>query len=881
MAQTDASHFFRSAYPALTGHPTFFPWQEELFLRLCGSPIPTDMCLPTGCGKTSVMALWCLALGWQARLGPHNISLPRRLVWVVNRRVVVDQATREAEALRKRLQDESLGTLAPLRHALRGLSAGNELIGISTLRGQFADNSEWWKQPARPAVIVGTIDMIGSRLLFSGYGTGFKYRPLHAGFLGQDALLVHDEAHLEPAFQHLVETVWNEQHSCREFRPLHVMALTATPRKQSGDVFGLTEADRRPGTEIQKRIEASKGIKLHGVGAEKEVAKKLLDCALEFRDSGRAILIFVQKVEDARYVAAILRKQLGDEDRVGELTGTIRGYERDRISQGDHDSAGVFARFMPDSPAAPLEGTVYLVCTSAGEVGVNMSGDHLACDLMPYDSMTQRFGRVNRFGEGEARIEIVYAEIGAAQKEFDLRRARTLTLLQQLPLRADGRYDASPAALEQLPAEERQAAFTPEPKILRASEILFDAWALTSFREKMPGRPPVGDWLHGVSEWQPAQTYVAWRGEVGVISNANDWAELEALYRPEDLLEDYPLKPHELLRDASHRVRDQLRGIAERKPQIRAWRVDPEAEVQPDTLGELLRDNPDDLRDCTILLPPEAGGLTQAGMLDGGAEYDGMARYDVADEWLDEAGLPRRWRSPTEDPPQKLKLRQVRELDLDPGRDEREEKEETSVPRFWRWYVREDGSRTARREEEWGEHTKKAERIAEDLVARLGLAEPERSAIVCAAKWHDLGKRRDLWQRSIGNHAYPNVVLAKSVPKARSIRYGDYRHELGSLADLSRLPEFLSFPPELQDLVLHLVAAHHGRARPHFPADEIFDPEFPAYVPELAAEVPRRFARLQRRYGRWGLAYLESLVRAADALASQKLDEAGAAGAEL
>ena len=42
------------------------------------------------------------------------------------------------------------------------------------------------------------------------------------------------------------------------------------------------------------------------------------------------------------------------------------------------------------------------------------------------------------------------------------------------------------------------------------------------------------------------------------------------------------------------------------------------------------------------------------------------------------------------------------------------------------------------------------------------------------------------------------------------------------------------------------------------------------FPPFLAREVPRRFGRLQRKYGRWGLAYLESLVRAADIMASQE-----------
>jgi CRISPR-associated endonuclease/helicase Cas3 len=41
-------------------------------------------------------------------------------------------------------------------------------------------------------------------------------------------------------------------------------------------------------------------------------------------------------------------------------------------------------------------------------------------------------------------------------------------------------------------------------------------------------------------------------------------------------------------------------------------------------------------------------------------------------------------------------------------------------------------------------------------------------------------------------------------------------------------------------------------------------------VTAIAAEVPRRFARLQRRFGRWGLAFVESLLRAADYAASAR-----------
>lgn len=75
---------------------------------------------------------------------------------------------------------------------------------------------------------------------------------------------------------------------------------------------------------------------------------------------------------------------------------------------------------------------------------------------------------------------------------------------------------------------------------------------------------------------------------------------------------------------------------------------------------------------------------------------------------------------------------------------------------------------------------------------------------------------------------------------------------------------------------MHAVAAHHGRARPHFPVVESYDPELKdEVVKALVREVPHRFDRLQLRYGRWGLAWLESILRAADVLGSEDEEVAG------
>jgi len=871
---------FKKAFQGLTGHVPF-PWQQCLYDRLVGGALPKACDIPTGLGKTAVIPIWLLALATQQGKKNRKSNLPRRLVYVVNRRTVVDQATREAEQVREALRKPELMVVAD---ALRSLAADSADVplAISTLRGQFADNAEWRNDPARPAVIVGTVDMIGSRLLFGGYGCGFKSRPLHAGLIGQDALLVHDEAHLEPAFQKLISAVEREQQRCGEYRRFHVMALTATSR-EGGNGFTLTGDDLKHEV-VRKRIKAKKGIAFCPVDDEKVLADEVAQLALKHKDSGRAILVFLRKLEDVGKVKGKLEKQC--QGAVRTLTGTLRGLERDALAQEDP----IFARFRSakDEANPPAEGTVYLVCTSAGEVGINISADHLVCDLTPFDSMAQRLGRVNRFGDGNAQVDVAHVSGGDAEmiskKPYERACAQALPLLMRLPKRKkDGRYDAGPAALakvqRKLSAEERRAAFTPHPAILPTTEILFDAWALTSVRERLPGRPPVADWLHGIAEWEPPETRVAWREEVELLTD-----DLPHAYKPDDLLNDYPLKPHELLRGRTDRVTKHLEKIAERCPDLPAWLVDASDGITCLCMSELVEKNRQgkpavDLSSRTVLLAPRAGGLKD-GLLDGALGTDESRRYDIADMWYDQNDKPRR-RRVWEDAKPPAGMRLVRIIDTKPDADEEDETEERDEQaprrRFWHWYVRprsadDDGSWTAPQPQPLNEHTGRAGRAAKAFAERLSLEENEAVAVEFAARRHDLGKSRHVWQRSIRNSDYPKIVLAKSGGKMRPADLGGYRHEFGSLIEVSNDPEFRGLEPEVQDLVLHMIATHHGRARPHFTANEAFDPEHTDEAAwSIAREVPRRFARLQRKYGRWGLAYLESLVRAADVLASQPM----------
>jgi CRISPR-associated endonuclease/helicase Cas3 len=124
---TATTNTFDAQFAALTGLQPF-SWQARLFRRFANGDVPSAVDLPTGLGKTSVMAIWLIARA-------HGAALPRRLVYVVDRRVVVDQASGEAERIAESLQADD-----PITKDLsQRLGIGEGGLAVSTLRGGRAD----------------------------------------------------------------------------------------------------------------------------------------------------------------------------------------------------------------------------------------------------------------------------------------------------------------------------------------------------------------------------------------------------------------------------------------------------------------------------------------------------------------------------------------------------------------------------------------------------------------------------------------------------------------------------------------------------------------------------------------------------------------------
>lgn len=580
-----------------------FPWQERLLREFLAGNIPSALDIPTGLGKTAVMAIWLVARALGA-------SLPRRLVYVVDRRAVVDQATEVASKLQA-----FVDTTLEVKKGL-GLEIDRSLP-ISTLRGQYVDNRDWLEDPASPAIIVGTVDMIGSRLLFQGYGVSRKMRPYHAGLLGADTLVVLDEAHLVPPFEKLLMAIAKgtdqfgpkDQELKSIIPPFRLITLSATGRHSSPEPFGLSNDDLQHPV-VNKRLFAKKLLTVMPLPEDSgkgDLPNELARQAWALSDNGTKpirCVIFCDRRKDAQEAAEAIKtlangskKAKASKAHVELFVGGRRVFERIAAAKSLTDlgfiprpvvqSAGDGQMLVEPnaahSPGKDLESRTgqpasdstlaFLVATSAGEVGVDLDADHMVCDLVPWERMVQRLGRVNRRGGEDRKAHVIVVpgpepkEVKAAKNEGPVPETvrSWLKPLEQLP-KVDGHFDASPGAirarkLQASPgtplADQLNRATTPPPLFPALSPPLVEAWSMTSLQEH-PGRPVVDPWLRGWREEDGPQTAVIWRKYLPVRLRGERASQKEI----EAFFEDAPPHTSEILETETWRVLEWLEARA-------------------------------------------------------------------------------------------------------------------------------------------------------------------------------------------------------------------------------------------------------------------------------------------------------------------------------
>lgn len=388
----DFDVFFREVH---TWEP--FPWQIELAAEVIERGWPEQLDLPTASGKTSVLDIAVFSLASQAADAQRRA--PLRIFFVIDRRVVVDQAARHAKklalALRASLDDP--GKFPALHAVASRLSAfgGYTPLHVAVLRGGIYREPAWYYAPNQPLICLSTVDQVGSRLLFRGYGVSEAMRPVHAGLIGCDSLIIVDEAHVSTPFVNTVRNVGRYLGSAWAERPLSkpfaTVELSATQRVGKSEPFRLHPKHDHEHPVLGPRLTASKRAFLEcPVDFEKTAAQKATQ--LLAYDDVQVVGVIVNRVGSARAIFELLRTNLGID--VILVTGRARPYDREVLLE-EWLALAASGR----NRSQRLDRKLIVVATQTIEVGADLDFDALVTEAASLDALRQRFGRLDRLGE--------------------------------------------------------------------------------------------------------------------------------------------------------------------------------------------------------------------------------------------------------------------------------------------------------------------------------------------------------------------------------------------------------------------------------------------------------------------------------------------------
>ena len=1007
---TDFDEFFA----ALWGKPPF-AWQSCLAARAISdggssqlvsstSPASEDVCqtgkspwpeaiaLPTASGKTACMDIAVFALAVQAgRLeAGEAITAPRRIFFVVDRRIIVDEAYDRGCDLADKLARATDGILKTVKDNLLRIGRGgthwpdNERpLAVHALRGGMYRSENWVRNPLQPTIIAATVDQIGSRLLFRAYGCRSGTWPIYAGLVASDSLILLDEAHCSQPFLQTLKAVekyrkWAQAPLGRCFHPV---VMSATPPPGLQDVFrdnsGQGAEDGHP---LGMRQLAPKPAKLREVAKAKgeaaisELSKELAEAARRLLGDGRqTVVVFVNRVATARETHRLLHGS--DVDAV-LLTGRMRAIDKDAVVR----RLKSLSLHSDQSVDRDLERPVIVVATQTLEVGADLDFDGLVTECASLDALRQRFGRLNRMGRKvDARAVILIRSDQTEPKEDDpvYGGALTRTWAWLDDVKGEhGDVDFGIAALNRIEPNGEALAKLNAPAadapIMLPAHV--DCWSQTA-PEPRPS-PEVALFLHGPRDGAP-DVQVCWRADIDLSSEQTQDDGLAVLSLcPPTSVETLPVPVGVFRRWLAGSEADDNSGDVggSNAQEATGASMSKDGSDQPTrrvvrwhgrgTKRDAVTANPSDVRPGDVLVVPgtHPGPWRQLGdflididgpatALDVGDQAHRLARAkpilrlhrNLVDAWPDSLAAKATAKALLDD-----ELEQRFEKDPDEVVDAlgallaelaastasdrwswlpqaaKELKTEYSTARRLRRACTPTGARSlvlaGRRRLAKLVHQADAFNDEDDAVASgishsngtpvplrthlpgveafarrhvigCGLPEEIADAVSRAGLLHDLGKADPRFQ-SLLRGGLPwdgKKPWAKSadMPESRAAgrrarEASGYpeggRHELLSVRMAETVPALLPEDSNLRDLVLHLVASHHGHCRPFAPVvidDVPTVAEFElnghvlrwcgaTYLERLDSGVADRYWRLTRRHGWWGLAWLEALLRLAD-----------------
>lgn len=395
----------------------------------CGSKL---IVIPTGLGKTAAASLSWL---WN-RLGhpnsAHRATWPRRLVYCLPMRTLVEQTREEIRAWVDKLSAANLLHGAKPRVVI--LMGGEEIK---------AEARDWDIHPEAETILIGTQDMLLSRALNRGYGMSRFRWPMHYALLNNDCLWVFDEVQLMgaglPTTAQLAafrESYGNATNTRTWWmsatnKPDWLRTVDFKPEFLASPIV-LEQPDIEENDHVIRLREAKKSLQYCEYSTA-DSAKLAKDIITLINEKSGLNLIVVNTVKKAKELHSAITKQLGkNSDPPILLHSHFRPTDRKQKLDALLSSEGK---------------PTIAICTQIIEAGVDISAARLFTEMAPWSSLVQRFGRCNRRGtESDAQIFLIKTDKPIPYTTEQLQEA---TLLIDSLIANGG--DASPASLADIP----------------------------------------------------------------------------------------------------------------------------------------------------------------------------------------------------------------------------------------------------------------------------------------------------------------------------------------------------------------------------------------------------------------------------------------------
>jgi len=926
------NEFFAALYPKT---PTPFPWQRRLALDLAKGDWPDVIDIPTASGKTSLIDIAVFTLACQASRSPEDRTIGRRVFFAVNRRVIVDEAYQRAIHIAMALKDAKNGVLKEIAHSLRLMGGADDLpLDVAQLRGGMYRDSAWTRSIVQPTIICTTADQLGSRLLFRGYGVSPGMQPIHAAACACDSLLLLDEAHVTKALSQTLRLV----QKYHQHKPgMRFVEMTATPSRPPQRGFRLAAEDFANPV-LKARHGSPKIAELAKVNHKTLIAEIAKRAHAAIDEQRKAIGIIVNRVQTARDVYAVLREKYPD--AVHLVIGRMRPLDRDELQASLRTLVG------PDRPNV-LTAPVFIVATQCLEVGADYDFDCLVTECASIDALRQRFGRLNRKGRGITACASILTTDAALKDDDPVYGSSLKQTWDWLTQSGRESIDFGVTAFGKVWAEldddhkQRMVNTTPDAAVLLPAHL--DALCQTN-PQPVPS-PEISYFIHGPQR-DNAEVSVCWRADLG--EHTRLWGDIVSLLPPTS--PECMTVPLRVIRrwmrgedqsvdaDVPVQAEENPRDKPKAKHAVLRWRGARDAEAIED---------PNDLRpgDTVIIPGPDESSLILGHL----PSRDGSVCYDLAEEAFAQARRQKVIRLHRAVHPElfeefndyfsagdafgKAKIRESLgslAVGFSSGPAEVQYPDHSGavfrfsklLPANSEWkrgtLFEDDGDDSSSGSTKpllLSTHVADVVAATEASVNTLGLS-PMVTVFRAAATYHDVGKA-DIRFTAMLAGVSPYEVLGRpplakngdrwlsSIERAekrkRALLPDHFRHEAVSMQWVDHFFNAISESDSLErDLLLHLIAAHHGHARPFMPVcdDRPNDPELlmievngsqlpvaarqcwtPAH--RLSSGVAERFWSLTRRYGWWGLAYVESILRLADQQASALEQERGARSGEI